>query len=277
MTDDVENYPGFERIGGAELSMKFAQHAQSYGLDIVSKEVTAVVPGLDYHSVQLDDGSTLNAHAVIIGTGGSPRRLNVPGEIEYYGKGVSYCGVCDGFFFRNKTIVVVGGGDTAVEEALYLSKLAKQVYLVHRRDALRAGMMLQQRLKNDCNAEILWNTVVTAILAGDDGVNAVSLKDTLSGEERELATDGVFIFVGYRPNNQLVPDGTKMNAEGYVSTDEKCETNTPGIYVIGDLREKYAKQVVLSAADGCNAALAAAHYVETRKAMAEESCELPPE
>lgn len=277
MTDDVENYPGFERIGGAELSMKFAQHAQSYGLEITPKEVTAVVPGLEYHSVQLDDGSTLKAHAVIIGTGGSPRRMNIPGEIEYYGKGVSYCGVCDGFFFRNKTVVVVGGGDTAVEEALYLSKLAKQVYLVHRRDELRAGMILQQRLKNDCNAEILWNTVVTEILADDNGVNAVSLKDTQSGEKRKLETDGVFIFVGYNPNNQLIPDGTKMNAEGYVVTDDKCETKTPGIYVIGDLREKYAKQVVLSAADGCIAALAAAHYIETRKAQAADTCELPEE
>lgn len=275
MTEDVENYPGFERIGGAELSMKFARHAQSYGLEITSKEVTAVVPGLEYHSVRLDDGSTLRAHAVIIGTGGSPRRLNVPGELENYGKGVSYCGVCDGFFFRNKIVVVVGGGDTAVEEALYLSKLAKRVYLVHRRDALRAGMILQQRLKNDCNAEILWNTVITEIIADDGGVNAVSLKNTLSGEERKLSTDGVFVFVGYNPNNQLVPDGTKMNAEGYVITDEKCETKTPGVFVIGDLREKYAKQVVLSAADGCIAALAAAHYIETRKAMAADACELP--
>jgi len=260
MTDDVENYPGFERIGGAELSMKFAQHAQSFGLEIVSQEVVAVVPGLEYHTVKLADDTEYKTHAVIIGTGGSPRQLNIPGEVKYYGKGVSYCGVCDGFFFKGKTVVVVGGGDTAVEEALYLSKLAKQVYVVHRRDALRAGMILQQRLKNDCTAEILWNSVVTEIHAGDDGVNAVTLKDTQTGETRELATDGVFIFVGYNPNNQLVPDGTKMNTEGYVVTDEKCETNTPGIYVIGDLREKYAKQVILAAADGCTAALASAHY-----------------
>jgi len=275
MTDDVENYPGFQRIGGAELSMKFAEHAQSFGLSIVSQEVAEVVPGLDYHTVKLADDTEYKAHAVVIGTGGSSRKLNVPGEIEYYGKGVSYCGVCDGFFFRGKTVVVVGGGDTAVEEALYLSKLAKQVYLVHRRDALRAGMLLQQRLKNDCNAEILWNSVVTEIHAGDEGVNAVTLKDTQTGETRELATDGVFIFVGYKPNNQLIPKGTKMNAEGYVITDEKCETKTPGIFVIGDLREKYAKQVILAAADGCTAALAAAHYVETRKAqLADETCEL---
>jgi thioredoxin reductase (NADPH) len=277
MTDDVENYPGFERIGGAELSMKFAEHAQAFGLEIVSQEVVAVVPGIGHHTVKLADGTAYKTHAVVIGTGGSPRKLNVPGEDDYYGQGVSYCGVCDGFFFRGKTVVVVGGGDTAVEEALYLSKLAKQVYVVHRRDALRAGMILQQRLKNDCNAEILWNSVVTEIHAGDNGVNAVTLKDTRTEETRELATDGVFIFVGYNPNNQLVPEGTRMNPEGYVVTDDKCETSTPGIYVIGDLREKYAKQVILAAADGCLAALAAAHYVETRKAQAADSCELPAE
>jgi len=277
MTDVIENYPSFESIGGAELSMKFAQHAEAFGLETVSQEVVAVVPGLEYHTVKLADDTEFKTHAVIIGTGGYPRRLNVPGEIEYYGKGVSYCGVCDGFFFRGKTVVVVGGGDTAVEEALYLSKLAKQVHVVHRRDALRAGMILQQRLKNDCDAEIQWNSVVTEIHANDDGVNAVTLKDTQTGDTRELATDGVFVFVGYNPNNQLVPDGTRMSPEGYVATDDKCQTNTPGIYVIGDLREKYAKQVVLAAADGCMAALASAHYVETRKAQANGTCELPEE
>ncbi len=276
MTDDVENYPGFERIGGPELSMKFSQHAESLGLETILDEVIAVEPGIAYHSVKLANGAVLKAYSVIIGTGGSPRKLNVPGEIEFYGKGVSYCGVCDGFFFRDKTVVVVGGGDTAAEEALYLAKLAKKVYLAHRRDALRAGMILQERVKADCKIEILWNTVVTEIKANEEGVHTAHLKDTLTGETRDLATDGVFIFVGYSPNNQLVPQGIKMNAEGYVITDEKCQTNVPGLYVIGDLREKYAKQIVLSAADGCLAALAAAHYVETRKATG-DVCELPEE
>ena len=276
MTEDIENYPGFERIGGPELSMKFAGHAEACGLKTINEEVIAVEPGLEHHRVKLSGEKSLKAYAVIIGTGGSPRKLGVSGENECYGKGVSYCGVCDGFFFKNKTVVVVGGGDTAVEEALYLAKLAKQVYLVHRRDALRAGMILQERIKADCNIEILWNTVVTQIKSDDTGVTAVSLKDTQTGGTTDLATDGVFIFVGYEPNNQLVPQGIKMNVEGYVLTDEKCQTNVPGIYAIGDLREKYAKQIVLSAADGCTAALAAAHYVETRKATG-EFCELPEE
>lgn len=274
MTEEVENYPGFVHVSGAELAMKFSEHAQSYGLEVRSEEVAAVEPGLSYHSVVLADGSRLKAYAVILGTGGSPKRLNVPGELELYGKGVSYCGVCDGFFFRNKTVVVVGGGDTAAEEALYLAKLAKQVYLAHRREALRAGMILQERLKADCKIELLWNTVVTRVKANDEGVYAVDLTDTKTGEARELATDGVFIFVGFSPNNALVPAGTKMNAEGYVITNSRCETNTPGIYAIGDLREKYARQIVLSAADGCTAALAAAHYVETKKAV-DDTCRLP--
>ena len=274
-SDSVENWPGDEHIGGAELAMKFSVHAQSYGLEIRSDEVAELEPGLDSHTVKLASGNTLRSHAVILATGGNPRKLEIPGEDELYGKGVSYCAVCDGFFFRDKTVVVIGGGDTAAEESLYLAKLAKQVYIVHRRDELRAGALLQQRVKAECKIEIIWNSVVTAIKSDDEGVTAVNLKDTQTGEQRDLGTDGVFIFIGFNPNNQLVPAGTKMNADGNVVTDEKCETNSPGIYVIGDLREKYARQIVLSAADGCTAALAAAHYVETRKAS--EACELPAE
>ena len=276
ISDAVENYPGFEHITGYELSQKFLQHAQSYGMEIVQEEVVAVEPGLDFHTVRLANGDILKTHTVILATGGSPRKLDIRGEDEYYGKGVSYCGVCDGFFFREKTVVVVGGGDTAAEEALYLAKLAKHVYLVHRRDALRASMILQQRVKDECKIEILWNSVVTEIKATEEGVNAVDLQDTQTGEQRELSTDGVFVFVGFVPNNQLVPAGIKMNADGYVVTNDKCETNMPGIYVIGDLREKYAKQIVVAAADGCTAALVAAYFVEMKKS-GEAVCELPEE
>lgn len=274
MSDEVENYPGFEHVSGAELSMKFAQHAQAYGLEIQSKEVVSIEPGLEYHTVKTADGTIIHTYAVILGTGGSPRKLQIPGEDEFYGKGVSYCAVCDGFFFRGKNVVVVGGGDSAAEEALYLAKLAKKVFIAHRRDALRAGMLLQQRLMADCNIEILWNTVVTEIRADENGVHAVGLADTQDGTQREMETDGVFIFIGFEPNNVLVPAGIRMNADGYVMTDEKCETNVPGLYVIGDLRAKYARQIVVSAADGCVAALAAAHYVESKKA-ASDDCELP--
>jgi thioredoxin reductase (NADPH) len=266
LTESVENYPGFEDISGFDLSQKFLHHAQSYGLEIRQEEVAAVEPGLEYHTVRLANGAQLNTHAVILATGGSPRKLNVPGEMEYYGRGVSYCATCDGFFFRDKTVAVVGGGDTALEEALYLAKITRRVYLAHRRDAFRASRILQQRVMAEGKIDVLWNTVVTEIKANDQGVAAVALKDTQTGASRELATDGVFIFIGFVPNNHLVPAGTRMDQDGYVMTDERCETNLSGIFVIGDLRQKYAKQIVLAAADGCTAALAAALCVELKKA-----------
>ena len=266
LTDAVENYPGFKNINGYDLSEKFLDHAKSYNLEVLSREATALEPGMAWHTVQLDNEERLKSHAVILASGGLPRKLNIPGEDEFYGKGVSYCAVCDGFFFRNKTVVVVGGGDTAAEEALYLSKITAKVYLVHRRDALRASMILQQRLAADKKIEIIWDTMVTSIKSHEGQVSAVDLLNTRSEETRELATDGVFIFIGFDPNNQLVPAGTKVNSDGYVCTDEKCETNLPGVFAIGDLREKYGRQIVLSAADGCTAALAAAYYVEVKRA-----------
>jgi len=274
MSDEVENYPGFEHTSGAELSMKFVQHAESYGLEMRSQEVTEIEPGLDFHRVQLDDGQVLKTHAVIMSTGGSPRKLGIPGEDDYYGRGVSYCAVCDGFFFKDKTVVVVGGGDTAAEEALYLAKLARKVYLAHRRDELRASKILQKRVLDDCKIEVLWNTVLTEILADDSGVTGVGLKDTRTGDARRLDMDGVFIFIGFDPNNQIVPAGIKLSVEGYVVTDDHCETAIKGIYAIGDLREKPFRQIVIAASDGSVAALAAAHYVEIRKGSP-EYCEMP--
>jgi len=272
LTDTVENYPGFENITGVELCRKFLDHAKAYGLEVIQQEIVAVEPAIEYHSVRLSDGTGLRSHAVILATGGSPRKLDVPGEDEYCGKGVSYCATCDGFFYRDKIVVVVGGGDTAAEEALYLAKIAEKVYLVHRRDELRASRILQQRVMSECKIEVLWNTVLTTIKADTQGVSAVDLRNLRTGVEWELPAYGVFIFVGFFPNNQLVPAGIKMNADGFVVTDDKCETNIPGIYVVGDLREKYAKQIVLAAADGCTAALAAAHFVEAKKAAV---CEIP--
>ena len=273
LTESVENYPGFENISGFDLSQKFLQHAKSYGLEVRQEEVAVVEPGLEFHSVRLANGEIINTYAVILGTGGSPRKLGVSGELEYYGKGVSYCATCDGFFFRDKTVVVVGGGDTALEEALYLAKVARHVYLAHRRDAFRGSRILQQRVLAEGKIDVLWNTVVTEIKADDQGVRSVALQDTQTGASRELAVDGVFIFIGFIPNNQLVPAGIRMDRDGYVETDEKCETNLPGIFVIGDLRRKYAKQIILAAADGCTAALAAAHCVEMKKAG--EACLTP--
>lgn len=264
-TDEVENWPGTEKISGAELAVKFSQHAAAYDLEVMNREVVGIEPGRDRHTVTLDNGETLATHAIILATGGSPKKLGIPGEDQNYGRGVSYCAVCDGFFFRDKTVVVVGGGDSALEESLYLAKLAKQVYIAHRRDAFRAGMILQKRVLAEKRITVLWNTVLAEIQADGQGVNGVITKNTVDGTTAPLATDGVFVFIGFEPNNSLVPAGTKMNANGYVIADDKCETNTPGIFVVGDLKEKYAKQIVTAAADGCTAALAAAHYVENKK------------
>lgn len=265
ITKEVENYPGFIEIGGFELCEKFLEHAKSYDLEILQKEVVATEPGIACHSVRLDDGTVLQAHAVILAAGGTAKKLHTPGELENFGKGVSYCATCDGFFFRGKTVAVVGGGDTALEDALYLAKITERVYLIHRRDAFRGSRILQQRVFAEPRIDIIYDTVVTRINADASGVCGISLKNRKTDADREVAVEGVFIFVGFAPNNQLVPAGIQLNTSGYVITDEKCETSISGIFAVGDLRQKYANQIVLAAADGCTAALAAAHYVEMRK------------
>ncbi len=265
ITKSVENYPGFPEIGGFDLCEKFLEHAKAYDLEILEKEVVATEPGIDYHSVRLADGTVLRTNAIIMAVGGTAKKLEAAGEDENFGKGVSYCATCDGFFFRGKTVAVVGGGDTALEDALYLAKITEKVYLIHRRDEFRGSRILQQRVFAEPKIEILFNAVVGKIKSDEGGVTGVSLVSTTSEETWDIDTDGVFIFVGFSPNNQLVPAGVKLNSSGYVITDEKCETSIDGIYAVGDLRQKFANQIVLAAADGCTAALAAAHYVEMKK------------
>lgn len=265
ISKDVENYPGMEAITGFDLAEKMLHHARSFGLEIVQQEVASVSAGSGRHSVRLANGELFQGDALILAAGGSVRKLGIPGEAEYLGSGVSYCATCDGFFFRDKTVVVVGGGDTAVEEALYLAKLTKKVYLVHRGNSLRASKILQGRLLSEPRIAVVWNTVITEIRGDGKTVGGVLYEDTYNGERGEFPTDGVFIFIGYSPNNQLIPPEVRMNDRGFVITDEKCETNIPGIFAVGDLRQKFANQIVIAAADGCIAALAAAHYIEERK------------
>ncbi|HXX53119.1 MAG TPA: thioredoxin-disulfide reductase [Thermodesulfovibrionales bacterium] len=268
ISKDVENYPGVEGITGFDLAERMVHHALSFNLAVRQHEVAQVNAGPDLHSVRLVNGDTSHAFALILAAGGSVRKLGVPGEAEYLGSGVSYCATCDGFFFRDKTVVVVGGGDTAVEEALYLSKLTRKVYLVHRKKVLRASRILEDRLMREPKIEMIWNTVVTEIKGDGKTVNAVSLTNTETGERGGIAAEGIFIFIGYSPNNALIPPEVRMNEQGYVITDEKCATSVPGIFAVGDLRQKFANQIVVAAADGCIAALAAAHYVEMKKAGA---------
>ncbi|MDR3557170.1 MAG: thioredoxin-disulfide reductase [Syntrophobacteraceae bacterium] len=266
ITKGVENYPGIMDISGFDLSDKFFQHAKSYELETIQDEVTAIEPGAELHSVRLAGGEVIEAHSIILAAGGTARKLNVPGEIENFGRGVSYCATCDGFFFRQKVVCVIGGGDTALEDALYLAKIAKHVYLIHRRDEFRGSKILQQRIFAEPAVEIILNTVPTSILADESGVRAVALKNTRTGDQRELPVDGAFIFVGFSPNSGLVPAGVAMNDAGYVLTDDKLETSIPGIFCAGDLRQNFAKQIVIATSEGCIAALAAARYVETKKA-----------
>lgn len=273
ITKEVENYPGFINLSGSDLCEKFLNHAKHYDLEILNKEVVSTEPGLEMHSVKLDDGSVLKAHAIIMATGGDAKKLKIPGEDDNFGQGVSYCATCDGFFFRGEVVAVVGGGDTALEDALYLAKITKKVYLIHRRDEFRGSKILQQRVFAEPQIEIIYDTVPTEVigsdstirLSNDSGVKALALKNVKTGEESTLEVGGVFIFVGFTPNSGVVPAGVKLSSNGYVITDEKCETSLPGIFAVGDLRQKYANQIVLAAADGCTASLAAAHYIESRK------------
>jgi thioredoxin reductase (NADPH) len=265
ISKEVENYPGLQGITGFDLAEKLIHHAQSFGLSVIQQEVSSVSVGTKFHSVRLSNGETLTAVVLILAVGGSVKKLGIPGEAEYFGIGVSYCATCDGYFFRNKTVVVVGGGDTAVEEALYLSKLTSKVYLIHRGNTLRASKLLQNRLHGEPKIDIIRNTIISEIKGIGRELNAVSFKNTETGETEDLKTDGVFIFIGYIPNNQLIPPVVRMNDRGFVITDDKCSTNVPGIFAVGDLRQKFANQILIAAADGCIAALAAAQYVEENK------------
>jgi thioredoxin reductase (NADPH) len=269
ISKEVENYPGVKDITGFELADKLVEHTRVFGLSIVQDEVASITPGEDVHTVRLASGDAYQTTALILAAGGSARKLNVPGEAEYLGRGVSYCATCDGLFFRGKTVLVVGGGDAAVEEALFLSRIAGKVYLAHRRSPLRAGRILRNRLSAEPSIELVKNTLVTGIRGDGNAVTSVSTESSDRGEKGELSVDGVFISIGYSPNTTLLPPEVLKNEQGFVITDEKCETSVPGIFAVGDLRKKFANQIVIAAGDGATGALGAAHYVETKRRQME--------
>jgi thioredoxin reductase (NADPH) len=265
ISKEVENYPGMRDITGFELAEKLVDHARVFGLNIMQEEVVSVTAGTDLHAVRLANGDVYQSTAIILALGGSARKLGVPGEAEYLGRGVSYCATCDGMFFRGKTVVVVGGGDTAVEEALFLSRVAGKVYLMHRRSPLRAGKLLQNRLAAEPRIEVIKNTIVTVVKGDGNAVTAVSCESSDTGEKGDLPVEGVFIFIGYTPNTALVPPGVRKSEQGFVITNDRCETSVPGIFAVGDLRLKSANQIVIAAGDGATGGLGAAHYVETKR------------
>jgi len=259
-TEEIENYPGFGSILGPDLSTKMFEHAQQFGAEYAYGEIKEIRDEEPYKRVIAGDKEYLTK-SVIVATGAEHRLLGAPGEKELSGRGVSYCAVCDGAFFRNKELVVVGGGDSAVEEAVFLTRFASKVTIVHRRDQFRAQKILQKRAFENEKIEVIWDSAVKEI-RGEGKVQSVLLENTKTGEQSELATDGVFIYVGMDPLTESVRPLGITNDAGYVLTDEKMYTKVKGVFAAGDVREKLLRQVVTATGDGSIAAQSAQHFVE---------------
>lgn len=262
LTDVVENYPGFPSITGFELMEKYKEHALAAGVETKIADVLAVRSEGGKKLVSTDSGD-LEAKAVIIATGANPKHLGVPGEEELIAKGVSYCATCDGPFFRNKTVVVVGGGDSALTDALILSKLAEKVYVVHRRDALKAVKVLQERAFAAANIEFIWDSTVRKIVGTGDKIRKVEkviLENVKTGETREVPTNGVFIYIGIHPNTEIV--AVDKDSNGFIKTGRWMETSEKGVYAIGDCRDTPIWQLVTAVSDGAVAATAVNEYIQ---------------
>ncbi|WP_082233411.1 thioredoxin-disulfide reductase [Halobacillus massiliensis] len=260
-TEDVENYPGFESILGPDLSNKMFEHAKKFGAEYAYGDIKEIKDGKEYKTV-LAGTKEYKARTVIITTGAQYKELGVPGEKELGGRGVSYCAVCDGAFFRDKELVVVGGGDSAVEEGVYLTRFASKVTIVHRRDSLRAQKILQDRAFDNKKIDFIWNTEVKTINDQNGKVGSVTLVNNKTGKEYDFNTDGTFIYIGMNPLSGPFQSLGITNDQGYIETDERMETKVPGIFAAGDIREKELRQIVTATGDGSIAAQAAQHYIE---------------
>ena len=261
-TEDVENYPGFDHILGPELSTKMFEHAKKFGAEYGYGDIKEILDEGEFKLVKAGN-KEYKARAVIVATGAEYKKLGVPGEKELSGRGVSYCAVCDGAFFKGKELVVVGGGDSAVEEAVYLTRFASKVTIIHRRDELRAQKILQDRAFKNEKIEFVWNHVVKQINDENGKVGSVTIEHAETGEQKEFKTDGAFIYIGMLPLNQSVKSLGILNEEGYVVTNEEMETNIPGIFAAGDVREKSLRQIVTATGDGSLAAQNVQHYLES--------------
>lgn len=260
-TEDVENYPGYEHILGPDLSNKMFSHSKKFGAEYAYGDIKEIIDGKEYKTVRAGN-KEFKTRSVIIGTGAQYKELGVPGEKELGGRGVSYCAVCDGAFFKNKEIVVIGGGDSAVEEGVYLTRFAEKVTIVHRRDELRAQQILQQRAFDNEKIDFIWSTEATKINEKDGKVGSVTLRDNKTGEEYDKPTDGVFIYIGLIPLSTPFVSLGVTNENGYIETNEKMETKVPGVFAAGDIREKELRQIVTATGDGSIAAQSAQHYIE---------------
>lgn len=257
--DVIENYPGIPEITGYELSQKLKEQAEKFGLEIRYAEATGMRVDLDKRIIVTNEGEYAG-RALIITSGAEPARLNVKGEKEFVGKGVSYCATCDGPFFAGKEVVVVGGGDSAVTEAIYLSKIANKVNIIHRRDSLRAAKFNEEKARANPKISLIWNTVIEEI-AGTNMVEKVVLKDVKTGEARELRTNGVFIYAGRRPNTEFAD--VDKNSAGYIKTNDSCETSVKGVFAAGDCTSPLWKQIATSVGEGVKAAMSAERYLES--------------
>lgn len=262
-TELIEDYPGFSRIDGWELAQKFASHAKDFGAEFRSANVTSIRKLADGNFQTLaDNGEKYISPTVILTAGGTPVKLGIPGEAEYAGKGVSYCAICDGAFFRNHVIAVVGGGDAACEEADFLTRYAGKVYLIHRRDEFRASKIIQKRVFENPKIEVIWNTVVDKIHADSAGlVNRLTLHNVLTRERHSLEVTGIFIFIGFTPNTGLIKDHVVHDAMGYLKTDDHMQTSIAGLFAAGDVRSQLTRQVTTAVGDATTAAVAAEKYL----------------
>jgi thioredoxin reductase (NADPH) len=262
-TDLIEDYIGFESIKGWELAQKMAEHAKKFGAEIVTDTVERIRKEADgWFEVATARGDTYLSQAVILTAGGTPVKLGVPGEKEYAGKGVSYCAVCDGAFFKGEDLAVVGGGDAAVEEADYLTRYASKVTLVHRRDEFRASRILQERAFENPKITIIRNTIVPEIVGDEKGVTHAVLESTTSGTRSNLDVGGVFIFAGFKPNTQLVDGHVDHDAGGYLITDNKMMTSMAGLFAAGDVRSQVTRQITTAVGDATTAAIAVEKYLK---------------
>jgi thioredoxin reductase (NADPH) len=259
-TEDVENYPGYDHILGPDLSTKMFDHARKFGAEYGYGDVKKVVDGDPYKTIVLGN-KEIKAKAVILATGTKYRKLGIQGEEKLSGRGVSWCAICDGAFFKGKELVVIGGGDSAVEEAHFLTKFATKVTIIHRRDQLRAQKILQKRAFENEKMNFIWNHTVKEIL-GDDKVSGVRIKNTETGEEQDFPCEGVFIYIGMDPLSDTAKELGVLNKDGYVTTDENMATKVDGFFAAGDVREKTLRQIVTATGDGSQAAISAQHYVE---------------
>ncbi|RUL47408.1 thioredoxin-disulfide reductase [Lysinibacillus antri] len=260
-TEEVENYPGFDSILGPELSTKMFEHAKKFGAEYVYGDVAEVIDGEEYKTIKAGS-KEYKTRTIIITTGAEYKKMGVPGEKELGGRGVSYCAVCDGAFFKQKNLVVVGGGDSAVEEGVYLTRFADKVTIVHRRDKLRAQKILQDRAFANEKVDFIWNHTVKEINEKDGKVGSVTLVSTVDGSEQEFTADGVFVYIGLDPLTKPFSNLGILNEHGYIVTNDKMETSVKGIFAAGDVREKMLRQIVTATGDGSIAAQSAQHYVE---------------